>query len=129
MDPNEDIPSANEQANEEEKLSPHEKMKRDCFDAIRKITSKNPTVFLTFTTSIDHDLVGVVKEKGFRITYSENFDSSKENPFLTYVRITNPAYKNPASEMVDCISNLFVKGDGDIGNLFGSLQDVFSKSL
>jgi len=87
----EEIPSAKTQVPITLKpLTAEESQVKQCVEATKKINKCFPSVNLKFMIPLQEELRLKLIEKGFRVVYDLNYDSSNDVPYVCNVTISNP---------------------------------------
>ena len=95
-----EIPTAASPKTENVDCNDYESQQRICLEAIEKINEKCSTVSVVFHGNPSEQLVSELKEKGYNINYTLDYDSKKEKPFSCRLKINNPNFKDNCSEFM-----------------------------
>ena len=78
-------------------LNDYDSQKKSCLEAIAKIGPKCSSACVFFTAPPDGRLINELESKGYRVTYTLDYDSSRDNKFNCKIRIVNPSIQDPGT--------------------------------
>ena len=88
-----------------------------CLENIKKLNPKTPYVSVVFEEAIDNSLVQEIEEKGYRVKYALEYDTKKDKKTTCTVRISNPCFNDPVSNMFDSFEDNIKKFSFNVNNL------------
>lgn len=95
-----EIPTATAPKKENVDCDDYGSQQQICLEAIEKINEKCATVSVVFHAEPTEQLINELKEKGYNINYTLDYDSKKEKPFSCRFKINNPNFKDSCSEFM-----------------------------
>ena len=78
----------------------YESQKKACLEAIAKINENCSSSSIIIRARPDLRLMKEIENKGYRVTYTLDYDSSREESFMCKIRITNPSYQDAGSTFI-----------------------------
>ena len=134
------IPSAEEIFQEEAKVvlreGTYEFQIEKVLKEIKKINKNNNTCIIIFKAIPDERLLEELESQGYRVRFDTSYDSTKQEKYLTKIRVTNPKFENENTNFIDSLEDqlkecAFSKGTfnvpDDAKKLFQSLFNPHPK--
>lgn len=85
--------------------SDYESQKKACIEAIGKITDTCSSSSVVFHGQPCDNLISEIEEKGYRITYTLDYDTTRNTKFMCRLRITNPSIKDPGTTFMNAFED------------------------
>ena len=99
-------------------ISDYESQKKACLEAIGKISEKCASSCIILNSEPNHTLITEIESKGYRVTYTLDYDTTREHSFMCKLRITNPSYNDSGTAFLSAFEDNMKK----IGFSSGSLE-------
>jgi len=74
-------------------------------DEIKKLNKNNNTVTVVFKALPEERLLEELEKQGYRIRFDTSYDSSKQEKYLTRLRVTNPKFDTQGSSFMDTLED------------------------
>ena len=114
-------------------ISDYESQKKACLDAIKKINENCASSCIILHTEPNQDLINEMENKGYRITYTLDYDTSREHKFMCKLRITNPSFNDAGSAFLSAFEDNMkkigfnassIETEESIKKLFNNLMNI-----
>jgi len=96
----------------------YDSQKQICLKAIAKIGSNCSSTCVFLVSQPDGRLIKELEEKGYRVSYTLDYDSNRDDRLNCKLRITNPAIQDPGTAFLSAFEDNMKK----IGFTQGSLE-------
>ena len=86
-------------------MSDYESQKKACLEAIGKITESCSSSCIILNSEPNHTLITEIESKGYRVTYTLDYDTTREHSFMCKLRITNPSYNDSGTAFLSAFED------------------------
>ena len=83
----------------------YENQKKACLEAIAKINENHSSSCIILNAEPNSVLIKEIEEKGYRITYTLDYDTSREHRFMCKLRITNPNFSDAGTAFLSAFED------------------------
>jgi len=95
----------NSAASQTPETSDYESQKKACLDAINKINENCASSCIILHSEPNHTLLNEIESKGYRITYTLDYDTTREIKFMCKLRIINPSFSDAGSAFLSAFED------------------------
>ncbi len=99
-------------------VSDYESQKKACLEAIKKINESCSSSCIIIRSEPNPVLIKEIEDKGYRVTYTLDYDNTREYKFICKMRITNPSFNDSGTAFLSALEDNMKK----IGFSSGSLE-------
>lgn len=83
----------------------YERQKKACLEAINKINEKCGSSCIILHAEPNQLLIKEIEGKGYRVTYTLDYDSTREHKFMCKMRITNPSFNDAGTAFLSAFED------------------------
>lgn len=70
-------------------------------EEIKNLSKNNSTITVVFKALPEERLLEELEKQGYRVRFDTSYDSSKQEKYLTRLRVTNPKFDSKTSNFMD----------------------------
>ncbi len=74
-------------------------------DEIKKLNKNNNTIMVVFKALPEERLLEDLEKQGYRVRFETTYDSSKQEKYLTRLRVTNPKFEAKGTNFMDTLED------------------------
>ena len=74
-------------------------------DEIKKLNKNNNTITVVFKALPEERLLEDLEKQGYRVRFETTYDSSKQEKYLTRLRVTNPKFEAKGTNFMDTLED------------------------
>ena len=74
-------------------------------DEIKKLNKNNNTITVVFKALPEERLLEELEKQGYRVRFETTYDSSKQEKYLTRLRVTNPKFDSKGTNFMDTLED------------------------
>ena len=83
----------------------YESQKKACLGAIKKINENCGSSCIIIHAEPNQVLIKEIEEKGYRVTYTLDYDTTREHKFMCKMRITNPSFNDAGTAFLSAFED------------------------
>jgi len=91
--------------NQDNNASDYESQKKSCLEAIKKINESCASSCIIIHAEPNQVLIKEIEDKGYRVTYTLDYDTAREHNFMCKMRITNPTYNDAGTAFLSAFED------------------------